>query len=133
MLCMLRRWSLIAALVVAAAVGAHAQLTGARIVEINGDFKNGTATFRIEVPQAKDVRVILDTMNQTVADAKPMVKDDKGIWTATLGPLVPDYYAVAFFTDGVWRTGAYVQVTGPTPEAWDPRPVKHGSIHTHWY
>ncbi len=120
------------ALVGAATVTTHAQvLAGARIVEINGDHKNGTATFRIEAPQARDVRVFLDTM--TAGDAKPMVKDDKGIWTASLGPLVPDYYAVAFLTDGIMRTGAYVHVTGLTHEAWDPRPVKHGTIHTHWY
>ena len=105
--------------------------TGARIVEINGNHRNGTATFRIDAPQARDVRVLVGTMN--AADAKPMMKDDKGIWTASLGPLVPDYYAVAFLTDGILRTGAYVHVTGPTPEAWDPRPVKHGTIHTHWY
>ncbi|HUR21958.1 MAG TPA: alpha/beta hydrolase-fold protein [Vicinamibacterales bacterium] len=114
-----------------ATVTTGAQTLAARIVEINGDFKNGTATFRIEATQSRDVRVMVDTM--TAGDAKPMVKDDKGIWTASLGPLVPDYYQVAFLTDGILRTGAYVHVTGPTPEAWDPRPVKHGTIHTHWY
>jgi enterochelin esterase family protein len=103
----------------------------ARIVEINGNHRNGTATFRIDAPQSRDVRVLVGTMNP--ADAKPMMKDDKGIWTASLGPLIPDYYAVSFLTDGVLRTAAYVHVTGPTPEAWDPRPVKHGTIHTHWY
>ena len=114
-----------------ATAATSAQTLGARIVEINGDFKNGTAIFRIEAPQSRDVRVMVDTM--IAGDAKPMVKDEKGIWTAKLGPLVPDYYPVAFLTDGMMRTGAYVHVTGPTPEAWDPRPVKHGTIHTHWY
>lgn len=116
--------------VLAAAISAQS-LTGARIVEINGNLKNGTAIFRIEAPQSKDVRVLVDTMN--AADAKPMVQDGKGIWTASLGPLAPDYYAVMFLTDGVVRTGGYVHVTGPRPEAWDPRPVKHGTIHQHWY
>ena len=112
--------------------GTRAQIqTGARIVEINGDHKNGTATFRIEAPQSRDVRVMVDTM--AAGDAKPMVKDEKGVWAASLGPLTPDYYAVAFLTDGILRTGAYVHVTGPAAEAWDPRPVKHGTIHTHWY
>ena len=36
--------------------------TGARIVEINGDHKNGTATFRIDAPQARDVRIWLNTV-----------------------------------------------------------------------
>jgi enterochelin esterase-like enzyme len=117
---------------VLAGVGTGAQApTGARIVEINGNHRNGTATFRIEAPQARDVRVVIETMN--AADAKPMVKDDKGIWTASLGPVAPDYYAVAFLTDGTWRTAGYVHVTGPTPEVWDPRPVKHGTVHQLWY
>jgi len=105
--------------------------TGARIVEINGNYRNGTATFRIEAPQARDVRVVMEPMN--AADAKPMVKDDKGMWTASLGPFEPDYYAVAFLTDGVWRTAGYVHITGSTPQAWDPRPVPHGTVHQHWY
>ncbi|MBK9239898.1 MAG: hypothetical protein IPL75_06460 [Acidobacteria bacterium] len=111
-------------------LAAQAQ-TGARIVEISGNHRNGTATFRIDAPQARDVRVVMEPMN--AADAKPMVKDDKGMWTATLGPFDPDYYAVAFLTDGVWRTAGYVHVTGPAPQAWDPRPVKHGTVHQHWY
>jgi len=105
--------------------------TGARIVEINGDHKNGTATFRIDAPQARDVRVMLNTMAQS--DAKPMWRDADGIWNGSLGPLVPDYYPVAFITDGMIRTAGYVHVTGPKPEAWDPRPVPHGTIHQHWY
>lgn len=104
---------------------------GARIVEINGNHRNGTATFRIEAPGAKDVRVSVGSGN--ITDAKPMAKDDKGLWAVSLGPFRPDYYPVAFLTDNVWRTAGYVHVTGPTPEAWDPRPVKHGTVHQHWY
>jgi enterochelin esterase-like enzyme len=126
------RGALVTVLVGAAAAITLAQAqTGARIVEVNGNFRNGTATFKIDAPQARDVRVMLDTMS--AAEAKPMAKDDKGIWTATLGPIVPDFYPVAFITDGVFRTAGYVHVTGPSQEAWDPRPVKHGTIHQHWY
>lgn len=114
----------------ASTLAAQAQ-TGARIVEINGNHRNGTATFRIDAPQARDVRVVMEPMN--AADARPMVKDDKGMWTASLGPFELDYYAVAFLTDGVWRTAGYVHVTGPAPQAWDLRPVKHGTVHQHWY
>jgi len=122
----------LAAVVSGPVAGAAGQSqTGARIVEINGDHKDGTATFRIDAPQAKDVRVMLNTMSQ--ADAKPMWRDADGIWNGSLGPLVPDYYPVAFITDGMFRTAGYVHVTGPTPEAWDPRPVPHGTIHQHWY
>jgi enterochelin esterase family protein len=67
------------------------------------------------------------------ADAKKMTKGSDGVWTGSLGPLVPDYYPLMFITDGVYRTAGYVHITGSTPEAWDPRPVPHGTIHQHWY
>jgi enterochelin esterase-like enzyme len=61
------------------------------------------------------------------------VKGKDDVWSATLTSLRPDYYAVAFITDNTMRTAGFVHVTGPTPEVWDPRPVKHGTIHQHWY
>lgn len=126
------RWRLyFAAVAMSAAAIAAAQTPGARIVEINGNHRNGTATFRIEAAGAKSVGVVVGSAS--AADAKPMAKDDKGVWSVTLGPFAPDYYALAFITDSVWRTAGYVHVTGPTPEAWDPRPVKHGTVHQHWY
>src|SRR5687767_15414219 len=54
----------------AATTGAQIQ-TAARIVEINGNHRNGTATFRIETSQSRDVRLQLGSLN--LADAKPMV------------------------------------------------------------
>ena len=122
---------LLASIPQAAATAGFQAPPGARIVEINGNHRNGTARFRIEAAGAKDVRVVVGSAS--AADARPMAKDEKGIWTATLGPFAPDYYALAFITDNVWRTAGYVHVTGPTPEAWDPRPVKHGTVHQHWY
>ncbi|MEZ5318819.1 MAG: alpha/beta hydrolase-fold protein [Vicinamibacterales bacterium] len=124
--------ALVAGLAIATAVvSAQAPSTGARLVAVDGDHRDGTARFRIDAPGARDVRVMVDTMS--AGEAKPMTRDADGLWTGTLGPLVPDYYAVAFITDGVFRTAGYVHVTGPTPEAWDPRPVPHGTVHEHWY
>ena len=103
---------------------------GATLVEARGS-TDGTILVRINAPQAKQVSVLVDTM--TAATARPLVKDERGVWTGTLGPLEPDVYAVAFITDGAFRTAGTVHLMGTTPEAWDPRRVPHGTIHEHWY
>jgi enterochelin esterase-like enzyme len=92
---------------------------------------DGSILFRISAPQAKQVSVLVDTMS--AATAKPLSKDERGVWTGMLGPLAPDVYAVAFIADGAIRPAGSVHLTGPTPEAWDPRRVPHGTIHEHWY
>ena len=92
---------------------------------------DGTILFRISAPQSKQVSVLVDTMS--AATAKPLNKDERGVWTGTLGPLAPDVYALAFIVDGGLRTAGTVHLMGATPEAWDPRRVPHGTIHEHWY
>jgi enterochelin esterase family protein len=92
---------------------------------------DGLVTCRISAAQAGDVRVYVDTM--TAATAKPLVRDAQGIWSGTLGPLAPDYYSAVFIVDGGLGNAGTVHVTGPAPEAWDPRKVPHGTIHQHWY
>ena len=54
---------------------------------------DGTIAFRINGPQAKQISVLVDTM--TAATAKPLTKDERGVWSGTLGPLPPDVYAIA--------------------------------------
>ena len=123
--------ALVAAIGLSGASPASQVQPGAQIVEINGNHRNGTATFRLNALQAQRVSIMIETLS--VADATPMVKGKDGVWSASIGPLKPDYYEVAFLTDNTMRAAGYVHVTGPTPEAWDPRPVKHGAIHQHWY
>ena len=92
---------------------------------------DGTIAFRINGPQAKQISVLVDTM--TAATAKPLTRDERGVWSGTLGPLPPDVYAIAYIADGSFRTAGTVHLVGPTPEAWDPRRVPHGTIHQQWY
>ena len=92
---------------------------------------NSTITLRLDAPRAADVRVLVDTM--AAADAKPLARDGRGVWSGTLGPLAPDIYPVSCIIDGAVRTIGYVHVTGATPEAWDPRKVPHGTVHQRWY
>ena len=105
-------------------------LPGVSVIEIR-TAANSTITFRITAPKAKDVRVFVDTMPQSTA--QPLVRDDTGIWSGTLGPLEPDIYAAACVVDGAMAIAGYAHVTGSTPQAWDPRKVPHGAVHQRWY
>jgi enterochelin esterase family protein len=92
---------------------------------------NGSANVRVIAPQAKSVGVRVDTMPQ--GQVVSLTRGDNGVWTGTLGPLAPDLYPMAYVIDGFMGYANYIQITGPTPEAWDPRPVPHGVIHRQWY
>jgi enterochelin esterase-like enzyme len=104
---------------------------GVQVLEVKPG-PNSSVTFRINAPKAKDVRVFVDTM--APATAKLLTQDSFGVWTGTLGPLTPDIYAASCLVDGTTAgLVGYVHVTGPTPEAWDPRKVPHGVVHQRWY
>src|SRR5205085_9468376 len=74
-------------------------------------------------------------------------KDDKGVWSITVGPLVPDFYSYSFTVDGV-RTidpkNAMIkqgvatldnmfEVPGAEAAFEANQPVPHGAIHINWY
>jgi enterochelin esterase family protein len=56
-------------------------------------------TFRIYAPKASAVTVVGDFAG-TSGPAK-LEKDDKGVWSVTVGPLAPDFYSYSFIVDGV--------------------------------
>jgi enterochelin esterase family protein len=94
----------------------------------NGD---GTATVRVSAPQAKAVAVRVDTM--PAGQAIPLTRAENGDWTGKIGPFAPDLYPIAYVIDGFVGYANFIQITGPTPEAWEPRAVPHGTIHRQWY
>src|SRR5215831_17222467 len=53
-------------------------------------------TFRLYAPKASAV-----TVGGDFGAAVKLTKDDKGVWSATVGPLTPDYYSYSFNVDGV--------------------------------
>ena len=108
-----------------------------------------TVTFRLRAPEAEEV---LLTGNMFVGkDARkrvPFTKDEEGMWTLTIGPLVPEIYFYYFIIDGVQNTdpnNTYVghaampsfsilHVHGDEPAFYDPKPeVPHGALTTHYY
>src|SRR5947209_7856406 len=56
-------------------------------------------TFRVYAPKASEVTVGGDWVGAP-GPAK-LEKDDKGVWSVTVGPLVPDFYSYSFNIDGV--------------------------------
>src|SRR5262245_56285416 len=58
--------------------------------EVHPDKK---VTFRIYAPKASEVTLRGDWMT---GPALKLDKDDKGVWSASAGPLTPDFYSYSF-------------------------------------
>jgi len=103
---------------------------------------DGTVTFRILAPNARAVTVngIRHMPDQA------MTKDDKGLWSATVGPLAPDIYSYTFSIDGAVVTDPHdrdikkyfsseslFEVPGKPPILAEAQPVPHGIVHHQFY
>lgn len=100
---------------------------------------------RLYAPRASEVTVTGDLLGGRPPEK--LAKDANGVWSATLGPLRPDYYTYTLFVDGV-RTAdpknAFIKqgissienmllVPGPETAFQDIRPVPHGELRQVWY
>jgi enterochelin esterase family protein len=98
-----------------------------------------TVIVRLHAPKAGDVALSGEL------GRKPMTKDDRGVWSVTVGPLEPDQYSYSFTVDGATVVdprntklkigrGSFVNlVEVPGNPAQDLRPVPHGTLHVHRY
>jgi enterochelin esterase-like enzyme len=105
-----------------------------------------TVTLRLNAPKASEV--ILGG-NITIDKPMPMMKDEKGVWSRTVGPLDPDIYEYSFQVDGVATsdpvnrytrvaagnatTSSQVEVPGDSSLFYDSRAVPHGEVHINLY
>ena len=101
-------------------------------------------TFRVRAPKASEVSLFGDWMMPNTQQA--MTRDDRGVWSTTLGPLEPGLAIYTFTVDGVTtpdpvnpriklraRTSAsLVDVPGHPPELWEARDVPHGAVEVNW-
>ncbi len=109
--------------------------------EVHPDKK---VTFRVRAPKAGEVTLRGDWMT---GPAEKLEKDDKGVWSVTVGPLIPDFYSYSFTVDGV-RTLDPANATikqgvtsldnmfflaGPEADFMDNKPVPHGDVRKVWY
>jgi enterochelin esterase-like enzyme len=101
-------------------------------------------TFRVLAPKAAAASVLGEWMApNTPAN---MSRDPQGVWSVTLGPLLPGLHIYSFTVDGVTtpdpvnpriklraRTSAsLVDVPGHPPELWQARDVPHGTVEVNW-
>lgn len=106
--------------------------------EVHAD---NSVTFQFLAPNAQEVKLAREG-TEPVA----MQKDEKGVWTVTTAPLVPDYYGYSIMVDGVRMLDPYnhllvpnlltpanaVHVPGPGLP-WELTDVPRGEIHHHFY
>ena len=98
-------------------------------------------TFRLLAPQASEVRVQGDFGKTRRFETVPMTKDDAGVWSATVGPVVPSVVRYTFVVDGVvvvdqrnssvLASGSGVQNVVVIPRPNDVaalRPIPHGDV-----
>ena len=76
-----------------------------------------------------------------------MTKGDNGVWSATIGPLKPEYYVYVFVVDGVQtldpqnifhvrdgqRYGNALRIAGEFSRGYAVNEVPHGTVHLVWY
>jgi len=101
-------------------------------------------TFRIQALKASEVTIRGDWME---GPAARLEKGENGIWSVTLGPLMPDYYSYSFTVDGVKtidpRNPAIKQgvsgldsmffMAGDESKFEENREVPHGQVRQVWY
>ncbi len=104
--------------------------------------QDGRVTFRLNAPNAQRVE-----LRREGATPAPMQKDERGIWTVTVGPLEPDLYGYTFAVDGVamldpsnhlikpnlLNLQSMVHVPGPASLPWELNNVPRGAVHRHFY
>jgi enterochelin esterase-like enzyme len=103
--------------------------------------------FRIYAPKAAEVTVSGDWISQGRGTGGNLEKDDQGVWSITVGPLVPDFYSYSFLVDGVRTLDPKNALLKPGVTANDnmfevageeeafeaTRPVPHGEVRQVWY
>jgi enterochelin esterase-like enzyme len=104
-------------------------------------------TFRIYAPKASEVSIEGDWITQGRGTGGPLQKDDQGIWSITVGPLVPDFYTYTYTVDGVRtidpqnptikqgisRLENMFLVPGAEAAFAATRSVPHGDVRIVWY
>jgi enterochelin esterase-like enzyme len=101
-------------------------------------------TFRIFAPKASEVTLTGDWLG--AMPTPKLSKDERGVWSVTLGPFEPSIYIYSFNVDGMAipdpvnpriklraRTSAsMVEIQDDTPAFWEPRDVPHGTVEINW-
>jgi enterochelin esterase family protein len=108
-----------------------------------------TVTFRLFAPKASEVLLMGSPgILEVIKEPKPLQKDEKGVWSLTVGPLPPGFYTYGYAIDGGLRmpdpsnsnlelrrwgpTSSFI-VPNPEKAVFEERPVPHGTVHVDFY
>jgi enterochelin esterase-like enzyme len=103
---------------------------------INNDL---SVAFLLKAPNAKEVSLIFGAEMKSY----PMIKNDEGVWSTTIGPVNPEYYTYSFLVDGLkildpsnpeMQVGqapdfSLVNIPGSPPRFDELQAVPHGDIN----
>jgi enterochelin esterase family protein len=108
-----------------------------------------TVTFRLFAPKASEV-VLMGSPGilEAIQEPKPLQKDEKGVWSLTVGPLAPGFYTYGYAIDGGlrmpdpsnpdlelrrWGATSMFIVPGNEEAVFEERPVPRGTVHVNFY
>jgi len=123
---------------------AVSNLPGAEYPRVHSDLR---VTFRVSAPNAKKVQVVPGGSDNGLGQGPfDMQRDDKGVWTATIGPVVPGFHYYWLLVDGFacndpatqtyfgWgKECSGIDVPDKTLDFYDIKDVPHGDVRSHWY
>lgn len=111
--------------------------------------ENNTVTFRLQAPNAKEVKITGDWLPAQgwTPGSELMTRDEKGVWSYTTSVLPSDLYSYAFLVDGLRiadpnnvylnRDVATVSnifiVKGGKGDLYSVNNVLHGTVARRWY
>jgi enterochelin esterase family protein len=104
-------------------------------------------TFQLKAPTAQKVQVMPGGgANGLGKGPFEMARSEDGVWTATIGPVLPGFHYYWFLVDGVpcndpssetffgWsKQSSGVEVPDPALDFYDAKDVPHGDVRMHWY
>ncbi len=107
---------------------------------------DGTVTFRLLAPGASSVNVngqLYPSLKKGQQAGMPMTKDERGVWSITIGPLPAEFYDYYYIVDGVraldpanqhvaYGTNWFLVPGGVTANYLN-NDVPHGTVSLVWY
>jgi len=123
---------------------ATSNLPGVEYPRVHSDLR---VTFRISAPNTQKVQVIPGGNDNGLGQGPfNMQRDDKGVWTVTIGPVVPGFHYYWLQVDGFacndpatqtffgWnKECSGIEVPDRTLDFYDVKDVPHGEVRAHWY
>jgi enterochelin esterase-like enzyme len=125
-------------------IPASSNVPGVEYPRIHSDLR---VSFRVSAPGAQEVQLMPGGDDNGLGKGPmEMTRDDKGVWTATIGPVVPGFHYYWFLVDGFpandtgsqtffgWnRDSSGIEIPEKGADFYEPRDVPHGELRTRWY